>query len=74
MVTLGSTVIDHDNWDDFEYEEEFTFSAGGKNLYIKRTFENGQALYWVYDAEGYPLDEGQPSSARAYAAVNRTKR
>jgi hypothetical protein len=74
MTSTSTVVIDHENWHGFEYEEEFTFSASGKNAYFKRTFENGQDLYWVYDTDGYPLDEGRPSSARAYAAVNRTKR
>jgi len=74
MTSTGTVVIDHENWHKFKYEEEFTFSASGKDVYFKRTFENGQELYWVYDAEGYPLDDGHPSSARAYAAVNRTKR
>ena len=71
MTSTSTVVIDHENWHQFDYEEEFTFSANGKSVYIKRTFDNNQTLYWVADSEGYPLDEGEPSSARAYAAVNR---
>lgn len=71
MVTSNTFAIDHENWHQFEYEEEFTFSANGKNIYIKRKFENSQTLYWIVDSVGYPLDEGMPSTARAYAAVNR---
>lgn len=63
--------IDHENWHQFKYEEDFIFSANGKNVYIKRKFENNKILYWVVDSGGYPLDEGMPSSARAYAAANR---
>jgi len=74
MTSSSTTVIDHENWDQFEYEEEFTFSTNGKDVYIKRTFENNQSLYWVAESDFYPLDEGHPSSARAYAAVNRKKR
>ena len=74
MTTSSATSVDHENWHQFDYEEEFTFSANGKSVYIKRTFDNNQTLYWVADSEGYPLDEGTPSSARAYAAVNRASR
>ena len=74
MTSTGTVVIDHENWHEFKYEEEFTFTVNGKNVYIKRTFENNQTLYWIADTDGYPLDQGAPSSARAYAAVNRTKR
>jgi hypothetical protein len=74
MTSTSTVVIDHENWHQFGYAEEFTFSANGKNVYIKRTFENNQTLYWVADTDGYPLDQGTPSSARAYAAVNRSSR
>ena len=66
-------VINHENWPQYEFEEEFTFSSNGKTAYMKRTFYNGQVLYWTYDAEFYPLDEGSPSNARAYSAANRTR-
>jgi|APCry1669188879_1035177.scaffolds.fasta_scaffold402116_1 hypothetical protein len=67
-------VINHNNWLQFEYSEEFTFSSNGKVVYIKRSFSNGQILYWTYDANIYPIDSddgGTPSNARAYSAVNR---
>ena len=69
-------VINHKNWLQFEYSEEFTFSSNGKVVYIKRSFSNGQLLYWIYDANTYPIDSddgGTPSNARAYAAANRTR-
>ena len=64
-------VINHENWHQHKFEEEFTFSSNGKTIYMKRTFHNGQILYWAYDEKFYPLDEGSPSNARAYSAVNR---
>ena len=74
MTRSNTEVINYQNWHEFEFSEEFTFSADGKDVYFKRTFKNGQILYWVYDSSGFTLDEGMPSSARAYAAVNRSKR
>lgn len=74
MLNSNSVPIDHKSWCNFVYTEEFKFSANGKNLYCKRTFQNGQELNWVYDSACFPLDEGMPSSARAYAAVKAAKR
>ena len=74
MASKSTITVDYENWCEFEFEEQFTFSANGKSVYLKRIFDNGQELYWMYDAEGYPLDEGHPSSARAYAAANRSNR
>jgi len=74
MNQIKTDYINHQNWCQFSYEEEFTFLVNGKYVYIKRSFENNQRLYWVANAEGYPLDQGTPSSSRVYAAVRRTKR
>jgi hypothetical protein len=74
MTSPKISEVNHENWYNFDYSEDFTFSANGKNVYIKRTFDNNQILYWVADSNVYPLDQGQPSSARAYAAVNRRPR
>ena len=61
--------ITHDNYLDYEFEEEFKFSANVKFAYFKREFINGQVLYWKYEADGYPLDESEPVSRHAYYAV-----
>lgn len=63
--------VTHGNWQHHQYEEEFKFSANGKYAYIKRIFSHDQILYWVADSDCYPLDQGRPSNARAYSAVNR---
>jgi hypothetical protein len=61
--------VNYDNWQEKEFSEEYKYSANGKYFYIKRTFFNGQELFWRADVESYPLDEGEVVSRRAYLAV-----
>ena len=70
-LSKPDSMINHKTWHQYKYSEEHTFSSSGKITYVKRSFHNGQILYWEYDSETYPLDEGRPSNARAYSAANR---
>jgi hypothetical protein len=59
----------HQDFESLRYVEYFKFSADGKMIYIRRVFENNQELYWKVEADGYPLDEGIPTSKQAYSQV-----
>ena len=63
-------LIHHNNYELFVYEQEFKWSSNGKRIYVKRTFSDGQTLYWSGDAHLYPeADEGYAISSRAYASI-----